>query len=291
MKYSGVMGESKFKVLSSIPQKYTPKTIFISSSISYSSIQKSIKDNGILYPFIIKPDVGERGKNIEKINNEEELRSYLRGKCLDLNIQEFIDMDLEFGVLYHRHPGLNSGKITSIVQKGFLFLAGDGKSTIRQLLMQNIRSSNRIHYFSQRLKGQIDLVLENEKKILIEPIGNHCRGTVFYNANHLINDKLNSIFNEIATKIEGFYYGRFDLKVPSLDDLYAGNNIRIIELNGVSSEIAHIYDPDYKLLQAYKDVFKHMSFIYEIAKKNHENGVAYDSLWKFLKDLREHLKQ
>ena len=68
MKYSGVMGESKYNVLSTIPSEYVPKTIFIPSSTSYSSIQKLISRNGIRYPLIIKPDAGERGKDVELLN-------------------------------------------------------------------------------------------------------------------------------------------------------------------------------------------------------------------------------
>ena len=120
--------------------------------------------------------------------------------------------------------------------------------------------------------------------------GNHCRGTTFYNANKLINGQLNEVINKIALQIEGYFYGRFDLKVPNLQDLYAGKNIKILELNGVSSEVAHIYDPDYKLIPAYRDIARHMKYIAKIARKNHELGVPYDSLSQFLKDLRHHLK-
>ena len=122
----------------------------------------------------------------------------------------------------------------------------------------------------------------------LEPIGNHCRGTTFYNANKLINDQLIDVFNRIAKQIEGYYYGRFDLKVPNLQDLYAGRNIKIMELNGVSSEVAHVYDPDYKLIRAYRDIAKHMDYIYQISKENYKKGIPHDSLWSFLKDLKIH---
>ena len=48
--------------------------------------------------------------------------------------------------------------------------------------------------------------------------------------------------------------------------------------------------PNYKLIQAYKDIGKHMHYIYQIAKQNHSAGYRYDSLWEFLRDLRKHLK-
>lgn len=291
MKYSGVVGESKYKVLSTILDEYVPKTVFIASSTPYSSILNIIRENNISYPLIIKPDVGERGKDVEKLDDENELKQYLLGKSSDLNIQEFIEYELEFGIMYHRIPGDNIGKITSMVQKGFLSVTGDGQQTIRELLLGEIRSANRIEYFERKLDNQMDIVLTKGKKIYPEPIGNHCRGTIFYNANHLINEQLTKVINDIALNVDGYFYGRFDLKVNSVEDLYKGENMKIIELNGVSSEVAHIYDPNYKLIQAYKDVFAHMKYIYQIAIKNHEFGVTYDSLWVFLKDLLSHLKR
>ena len=234
--------------------------------------------------------MGERGKDVEMINEEEELKSYLVGKTFDLNIQEFIDLDFEFGILYHRMPDEEMGKITSIVQKGFLYVTGDGTSTLHDLMSQEIRIAHRLDYFEKKFKKDLDLVVLKGVKKYLEPIGNHCRGTTFYNANHLINEQLTKIFNAIALQVMGYYYGRFDLKVNSIEDLYEGNNMKIIELNGVSSEVAHIYDPDYKLIQAYKDVITHMKYIYKIARKNHEKGIKYDSLRTFLSDLNKHLR-
>ncbi len=290
MKYGGVMGESKSKVLSSIPQEYVPKTSFLKAPISKSNILKIIKKEGFSFPFIIKPDVGERGKDVELINNETELIIYLKDKSSDLIIQEYIDGGLEFGIMYHRLPGSNKGEVTSVVEKGFLSVTGDGNSTIKQLIEKEVRAAGRLDYLYEKFENNVEMVLPEAETLSLEPIGNHCRGTTFYNANKLINAQLNEVINKIALQIEGYFYGRFDLKVPNLQDLYTGKNIKILELNGVSSEVAHVYDPDYKLIQAYKDIARHMKYIAQIARKNHELGVPYDSLSQFLKDLRNHLK-
>lgn len=291
MKYGGVMGDSKSKVLSSIPSEYLPKTIFITRSTSFSNILKVIENGNIEYPFIIKPDVGERGKDVEMVRSENELKAYLVHKTHDLNIQEYIDYDLELGILYHRFPNENKGQITSIVQKGFLSITGDGKCNMRELIANEIRANAKLDYLNNKFKNELDDILIDGEKRYLEPIGNHCRGTTFYNGHHLINEKLNLVFDKIALNVHGFNYGRFDIKVPSLDDLYNGKNIKILELNGVSSEVAHIYDPKYKLLHAYKDIATNMKIISLIAKKNHELGNEYDPLWKFLKDLITHLKK
>jgi hypothetical protein len=290
MKYGGVMGESKYKVLSMIPAQYIPKTLFITRSTSFSRILAAIKENEISYPFIIKPDVGERGKGVEMINGEPELESYLIGKTNDLLIQEYVDYALEFGILYYRIPGEKKGRITSAVQKGFLTISGDGKSSLLDLMSSQIRAVGRLGYLKEKFKNKLDTILAVGEKMNLEPIGNHCRGTTFYNAQYLIDGQLNNVFDKIALKIQGYYYGRFDIKVPSIEDLYTGENIMILELNGVSSEVAHIYDPEYKLIRAYKDIASNMKIISQIARINHYTGISYDTLGTFLNDLRKHLR-
>ena len=114
----------------------------------------------------------------------------------------------------------------------------------------------------------------SSERIELMPIGNHCRGTTFLNANNLINDKLNKVFDELSSKIEGFYFGRFDLRCASETDLYNGN-FKVLELNGAGSEPGHIYHPGSNLIDAYKSIFFHLSSLYKISKKNNDRGVKY----------------
>lgn len=290
MKYSGVMGESKYKILRSIPQNYIPLTILIEPPFDVGDFIKTLEKKPISFPFVVKPDVGERGKEVEIIHKRGELENYLFGKSYNVIAQELVADGIELGVLYHRQPDSPKGMVTSVVRKGFLTVTGDGKSSLAQLIEADIRASDRRDYLLKKFEKTANCVVPAGEKMNLEPIGNHCRGTTFFNANELINDALNEVFNKISLEIEGFYYGRFDLKVPSLSDLYAGRNIKIFELNGVSSEVAHVYDPDYKLLRAYRDIARHMKYIYVIARKNHALGFRYDSLSAFLSDLHRHLK-
>ena len=54
---------------------------------------------------------------------------------------------------------------------------------------------------------------------------------MFINSNHLITPALSASFDRISKQIDGFYFGRFDLRVKTIEDLEAGN-IQILELNG-----------------------------------------------------------
>ena len=290
MKYGGVMGVSKYDILSRIPRKYLPDTYLIKKGSDVHDIEKVMKKGRFSYPFILKPDVGERGRDVELIQNRDELIRYLKGKNGPFLLQEYIDYPVELGVFFARLPGATAGRVTSVVQKVFLTVTGDGVRTLGELITSHPRAAKRLDYLREKYKDEWSRVLPVGIEKRLEPIGNHCRGTTFVNANHLINDRLNHVFNEIASQIDGFYYGRFDLKVPSLQHLYSGMQIRILELNGVSSEIAHVYDPDYRLLRAWRDVLRHMTLVYEISSINHKTGSGRAGLFEFLRDLRMHLR-
>jgi hypothetical protein len=87
---------------------------------------------------------------------------------------------------------------------------------------------------------------------------------------------LSKSFDEISKQIEGFYFGRFDLRCGSIEDLYSGN-IKIVELNGCGAEPAHIYDPEFKLFNAVGVLLTHWRQIFEIARENHKRGVPFAS--------------
>ena len=130
-------------------------------------------------------------------------------------------------------------------------------------------------------------VLEKGEKLQLGSIGNHCRGTKFCDANYLISEKLNQSFRDISENFAGFYYGRYDVKANSFEDLEAGK-VKIIEVNGYSSEPGHLYDPKTSIWKAYKDYFWHISQMSKIARNNHKNGAKYAKCSEARKVLTKH---
>lgn len=62
----------------------------------------------------------------------------------------------------------------------------------------------------------------------------------------------------------------------------------IIEVNGVQSEPAHIYDPDYPLPQAYHQLFHHWYTVYKISRYNTKRkGISSRKFGSTLKHLRD----
>lgn len=256
MEFGGFLDYSKYKILNQIPDEFKPKTQFIPDKNGTETLPD--------FPFIVKPDLGERGVNVEVIRDKNEWEKYPLEK--DLIIQEFIDLPFEFGIFYVKFPE-SSGQILSITGKEFLEFESDGNSTLRSFIENNIRAYPRKDYLFQKFKDQLDSVYPKGTKILLEPIGNHNRGTMFYDASNLISNELALKLDEISELIDGFNYGRFDVKTSSEEDLKKGNFI-ILEINGANSEATHIYDPNYNLIRAYREVKRHLDFQFQIAKMN-----------------------
>jgi hypothetical protein len=286
--FGGFFGESKMAIINEIPPAYLPVTLYFEPDTLLNDIVVGMQKLQLNFPIICKPDLGERGYRVEKINDLGELSHYLETNFGGLIVQEFINFPFEFGVLYYRKPGQLKGKITSVVQKKFLTVKGDGINTVEYLLSQNLRARFQMPVLKLRWKDKLQQVLPKGEEVVLQPIGNHSKGTCFLNANSLINSDLEQVFDDIAYQIQGFNYGRFDLKVASISDLQLGRNIRILELNGVISEPAHIYDPSNKLTMAWRDIFSTMKVIYEIAQLNHKQGIKYASLSNTLKLALNH---
>jgi len=270
--FGGMLGEKKSRIYELIPPEYLPKYSLISTGDIKTALDFA---QTIGYPLICKPDIGERGKLVEKINNETALIKYVEKCPVNFLIQELIDYPIELGVFFIRHPNESKGKVTSIVMKDFLHVIGDGKSTVKQLLDTSNRASLVLNFEHERFQTLLQQIPEEGEKIIVENVGNHCRGTTFLNANDQIDGTMNHAFNELADQIEGFHFGRFDLRCQSFEDLRELKNFKVLELNGAGAEPAHIYHPGASLWKGYKDIFWHLDQLAQISRKNKALGIPY----------------
>lgn len=270
----GMMGESKSDVLDLVPTEVKPKTLLIKLPATTTSVVHQLTANGFSLPVIFKPDLGERGWMVRKINSESDVEQYLKEIRINFIVQELVDLPLEFGVFYIHYPDQPQGRVTSITMKRFLSVTGDGTSTLRELILSFDRAKLQWDTLRVRYERELDVVLpKGESKELVS-IGNHCLGTMFINANHLITPKLNDSFNRISRQIKGFHFGRFDLRCASFEDLESGN-VKIVELNGCGAEPAHIYHPGASFWRGMATLFGHVHNMYRISAINHSMGVPY----------------
>lgn len=278
----GMFFESKWSIFKMIPKKYFPKTIFISENNSKEETLSAINNSGIKYPFIAKPDRGERGWGIRKISDEAQLGEYIEMNPVDFLIQDFVSHPVELSIFYYRHPSRESGVISSVTYKELLRVKGNGKDKLRDLIMNDPRALLQLEVLEEKFAGQMDdIVAEGEEKLLV-PLGNHCKGALFLNYNHIIDEALVRVFDDISKQIEGFYYGRYDLKCSSLEDLKQGKNISIVELNGAGAEPAHIYHPNFPILKGQHVIFSHFNKMCDIGIENSKRGYKYMDLKEFI---------
>lgn len=271
----GLLGESKSAILDRIDPAYVPKSLFVAAPVPTDSLFRQLDERGLTYPLIAKPDVGERGWRVEKIDHWTQLVNYVQQYGGKFIVQEYIDEPLELGVFYYRMPGAAQGTVSSVVQKDFLSIRGTGHDTIEALIYQNERAILQLPALKHTYGERFGEVLPVGEVLQLVGIGNHCKGTTFLNANHLITPELTRVFDRISAGIEGFYFGRYDLRCRSVADLYAGRHIRIMELNGAGAEPAHIYQPGFSLWTAWGVLLHHWQVLYQISRENHRRGVPY----------------
>lgn len=285
--FGGMRGESKIDLYELVPKAVQPLTRLIPAGLPQAKLADELAAAGLEYPIIVKPDIGERGTLVEKLDHEAALHTYHAQMQVPYLIQEYIDLPLELGVFYYRLPNEEQGVVSSIVVKELLSVTGDGQHTLAALIRRDDRAKLQESALALRFAEQWEQVLPAGEELLLMPIGNHCRGTAFLDGNAYIDTSLCQTFDALAQQIEGFYFGRFDLRCASIEDLKRGQNYKVMELNGAGAEPGHIYQPGYSLWQAWKDIIYHLDVLCTISIQNHRSGVPYMSLSAGLRFIRQ----
>ena len=292
--FGGFEGESKREMYDQLPPDSFPKTIYILHDLPFEEVKKKVFcDAGFIYPFIVKPDVGMKGILFRKIENEDQFQKYHSRIPVEYIVQDLVEMPVEVSVFYYRHPAEMKGTISGFIQKELLEVYGDGKSTLWELILKHPRAKFRLEEMKHRHEHRLDRVLPAGQHCYLSYAGNHNRGARFINLHDQIDDQLLAVFDSISHYTDKFYYGRYDIKCHSIDDLKAGKNYCILEFNGSGAEPNHIYDANMSIWKAYKEILKHWKALYEISKYNHKNGTPYWSYSKgrnYLREAKRHFR-
>jgi hypothetical protein len=290
MENGGYIMESKFAIYKQLPQSLVPKTICIAAAENFEVVKKQLTVSGIEYPFFCKPDIGGKGRGVAKIENEDQLQQYNKKAGLVYLIQQAIPYKNEIGVFYCRLPDAPKGFITGIAEKKYMEVTGNGTSTLQQLIEAVPRYYFQRSYLFKKYANKLLIILPAGKKIILSEVGNHARGSAFTDLTHYNNAKLEVLIDGVSKNYNTFYFGRYDIKFNSWEDLYAGKNFMLVELNGCGSEPIHIYDPNKKIWQAWKIIIQHWKLMYTIAAQHHKKAVPYLSL-KQIRGLQRQEKE
>lgn len=279
----GFKGESKNEILKKIKSKGSvARFIYLDSEYSSTDLIDStlsfMELNSLKFPIVLKPDKGERGKGVQIIKDVDELKFNLSNLSESHILQEFIE-GKEYGVFYYRFPCNENGNIFSITKKNKLSVIGDGKQTLEELILRDSRAVFMAQtHFNKHLEDLYSIPKQGEKVILTE-LGTHSQGSLFLDGSELISENLITKIDEISKSFkDGFYFGRYDLITGSDEELSKGENIKVIELNGVTSESTNIYDPKHSFIFAVRTLMKQWRIAFEIGIQNHKKGVQAPSL-------------
>lgn len=284
LEFSGFEGESKKEMYEQLPIAYYPKTLFVTHDKNVDHLTREVTDAGFTYPVIAKPQIGMQGILVRKLKDEQQLKEYHQHIPVDYLVQDFVDMPLEFSVFHIRYPGETKGKVTGFILKEYIEVTGDGSSTLLQLIKQHAKAKYREPEMRHLHQENLTVVYPQGHRYLLSFTGNHNRGARFINLHQQIDQKLCDVFDKISNEAGQFYFGRYDLKCTSIEDLKVGKNISILEFNGAGAEPNHIYDCGMSYFNALKEVARHWDDLYRIGRINHRNGIPY---WSFFRGKKQ----
>lgn len=267
----GFFGESKAAIYALLPEHCYPKTIVVQPNTSAADVLCAYRTSAIPFPLIVKPDVGERGEGVTRISDETELVNALADRHQSLLIQALANGSKEFGLMFAKDPASGRTELLSICGKRFLSVTGDGEHTTAELLGRSWRGEKQLGRLGRSQGDRLHVVPAEGEVLTVEPIGNHCRGTIFYDAGHLVTPALREAVDALMAATQGIHYGRFDVRAESDEALREGR-FTVIELNGVSSEPGHIYDPAYSVFRCWAELLRHVRRLGPISQQLQRAG-------------------
>lgn len=293
---SGLVLESKHEILTALKPSGSviPRLGLITQSteleVKLTQLNEHLNKLDIRFPVVLKPDIGERGLGVAIIHSNDEAGKYFEKSRSDIIVQGFVD-GLEYGIFYYRFPDEESGHIFSITDKRFTEITGDGKQSLEALILNNEGALAMAPFFTKKIAHRLFDIPPEGEAIKLAEIGTHSRGSTFLDGTHLVTPKLEAEIARISKAYAGSFFGRFDLKAPTVEDLKNGENIRVLELNGISSEATSIYDPKNGLSSAYRILFQQWRIASEIVSQNIENGIQPASFLQVFRQYQTYKKR
>jgi hypothetical protein len=272
----GFVGESKHRILDHL-KSAAPWLPFSRLLACGAPARRLVEANefmqrqGLRFPVVLKPDAGQRGAGVAIVRSSEQMNEYLTVSSFPVILQEYVPGE-EYGVFYYRYPGDAHGHVFSVTEKRMPRLLGDGTRTLEELILADERAVCMADFYLRKNSERVQEIPAMGESVQLVEIGTHCRGAIFLDGGGTITPELEEVIDQIARSFDGFYFGRFDIRVPSRQDFMAGHHIKIVELNGVTSEATHIYDQNMSLFDAYRALFEQWRIAFEIGQLNRERG-------------------
>ena len=218
----GMVGESKMATLRDLMNtspEFTAEAELLAGSTPderLASLREICARRNIPYPFILKPDLGQRGAGIKLIRNESQAAAYLKQTDAALLVQRFAAGPHEVGIFYYRFPGEPRGQIFSITEKVFPVVTGDGKSTVAELVWRDPRARFLAEKYLKRLGARAKRSPARRRNAQAGR-GGQSRPRLHLSRWHAIFARRHwrSALMKFRGKLNGFFIGRYDIRFAS----------------------------------------------------------------------------
>ena len=288
---SGFIGESKSAILQALSGAgdSIARWDLIEKGTTREERRRLIKEfqdsETTAWPIVLKPDEGQRGARVIIAKKALDVELVLNDVETSWIMQSYV-AGVEYGVFYYRKPSEERGRIISITHKVMTLVIGDGVSNLEHLILKDARTVCLGARFLEMHRDRLAIVPGKGERVELVELGTHARGSLFLDEGDLLTEALTDAVDTIAKAFEGFYFGRFDLRVSDVASFQQGVGLKVLELNGITSESTHMYDPKHGAIYGWKTLFRQWSIALEIAKENWERGHAPSRFVDFMRELR-----
>lgn len=285
----GLLGESKIACMDLIgpaARQWAARSVALVNrpSLTPAALDLLASGAGLSFPLVAKPDIGWRGIGVRLVRDSADLCAYLVGFPAEARVilQEHVPYAGEAGIFYVRKPGERHGRIFSMTFRYYPHVVGDGRSTLRELIAADPRASWKADLHHEALAGRLDEVPEAGQTVRLSLVGSSRVGGLYKDACGHVTATLTARFDEIADQMPGFHFGRFDVRFASVDRLAVGEDFRIIEVNGAGAEAIHMWDPEFRLADAYATLFHQQALMFEVADACRAHGTKPLTAWELI---------
>ena len=293
----GVVGESKHAILRALGSLGPAVLAWVvidkgDAPHRFQTLRRAMERGDLPrdYPVVLKPDAGQRGYAVRIARSDAEASDYLARMDRTVIAQAHHAGPVEVGVMWVRDPQPREGRlghVFSLTTKHFSDVVGDGRHTVEQLIYRHRRFRCQADTLLTRLADRrLDVPALGEKLRLVS-VGNHSQGAIFRDAAEHITPEFEAWIDRAAAAFSaepppglalapgdnGLDFGRFDIRVESIEKLRRAEGLAIIELNGTAAESTNIYDPDRSLFWSWGVLLRQWATLYALGGRRRRTGV------------------
>lgn len=276
----GLVGEGKLEYFSGmgpIARAATAAYCAVSThrTLPDAELQKLLDGAGLSWPVIAKPDLGLCGYGVRLLASMPALQAYLSAFPVNeiVVLQQYLPEEGEAGIFYARDPDSGQGRIIGLALRYFPRVTGDGKSSISALIAADPRAARLVKSSMHQPCYDGSYVPISGEVVRLATIGSTRVGGVYRDGYACITAPLTQAVDAIARDMPSFYFGRFDVRFNSLQELSTGRGFTIMEVNGAGSEAIQAWDPTTGVRAGFRMIFEKQRILFAIGHAMRKKGV------------------